>query len=150
MNLHQHHLRATSPSVAAHLAALPILFSSFSSLQYPHNFQVPSKGSKMTCLLNHPSTKSARWQSAPVLTCVHLLLMHIIEKTLALEPDRHGFSTLVLSVGLGKLLSPINRKHPRSWCCWKLQCGTIYYITRYTEEPKDMLFFSFQTIHSLP
>lgn len=51
---------------------LPCLLHFSSSLQSPHNFQFPSRGSKMIHLLNHPSTAWARGQLAPVLTCVHL------------------------------------------------------------------------------
>lgn len=64
-------------------------------------------------------------------TCVHLPLMHIMEKALALKPDGLGAPTRALSTLCQRQTShalQVVAKH---------QCNTMWYVAQHRAEPRE-------------
>lgn len=88
MNSPLRHL-PTSPLSAPARPSVPLSFLcfSFSALQYPHNFQVPSKGSKLIdSLSTSPQHRAGKVAISSPARGVHLLLMRVTEKAQAWGP----------------------------------------------------------------
>lgn len=126
-----HHPPPTVPLPAWLLP--PLLFSTSLSrhLSLLTIFRVLTRGSKMIHVINHPSTAWTSRLLAPVLTCVHPPLMHIMEKALALEPDGTGVPTQALSTRSQQQTSLV------LGVVGKLQCDTMWYLTWHTAGPRD-------------